>query len=62
MESRLTVLSGRVGWVEDSSKIEETSERTRGQGQECGDCGGGWRWKRVWGINGNGKNTIKVNC
>ena len=27
-----------------------------------GEMGHGWRWKMVWGgINGNGKNIIKMN-
>ena len=41
---------------------ENKREKAHGHRQQCGDCqveAGGWRWKRVWGINGNGKNTIK---
>ena len=40
--------------------IEQKGKRTHGHEQQCGDCwGGGGRG--IKGINGNGKNTIKIN-
>ena len=48
-----------------SGGIEQKIKRTHGHGQQCGDCrgeevrGSGRQYKGD--INGNGKNTIKVN-
>ena len=44
--------------------MEQKTKRTHGHGQQCGDCGDrGWVEvkKGIRGINGNGKNTIKIN-
>ena len=44
-----------VGWgVKGLSKKEK---RTRGHGQQCGDCLGEGD---IRALNGNGKNTIKM--
>ena len=37
-----------------SGVIEQNGKRTRGRGQQCGD------WEGIRGLNGNGKNTIKI--
>ena len=47
-----------MGWGQRGDRgIEQKGKRTHGHGQQCGDClhVGGLR-----GINGNGKNTIKI--
>ena len=36
---------------------EQKGKRTHGHGQQCGDCLGGGG---VRGLNGNGKNTVKI--
>ena len=40
-----------------SGGIEQKGKRTHGHGQQCGDCGG----RGISRLNGNGKNTIKIN-
>ena len=37
--------------------IEQRRKRTHGHGQQCGDC---WGQGGIRGLNGNGKNTIKI--
>ena len=37
--------------------IEQKGKRTHGHGQQCGDC---WGKGAIKGLNGNGKNIIKV--
>ena len=37
--------------------IEQKGKRTHGHGQQCGDC---WGQGGIRGLNGNGKNTIKI--
>ena len=37
--------------------IEQNGERTHGHGQQWGDC---WGEGDIRGLNGNGKNTIKI--
>ena len=37
--------------------IEQKGERTHGHGQQCGGC---WREVGIRGLNGNGKNMIKI--
>ena len=37
--------------------IEQKGKRTRGHGQQCGDC---WGERGIRGLNGNGKNVIKI--
>ena len=39
--------------------MEQKGKKTHGHGQQCGDWGGGEG--RIRGINGNGKNIIKIN-
>ena len=38
---------------------EQKGTRTQGHGQQCGDCCGGEK-VGIRGLNGNGKNTIKI--
>ena len=42
------------GWGEG---IEQKGKRTHGRGQQWGH---GWGKGRIRGLNGNGKNTIKI--
>ena len=37
--------------------IEQKGKRTHRHGQQCGDC---WGEECIRGLNGNGKNIIKV--
>ena len=37
--------------------IEQRGKRIHGHGQQCGDC---WGEGNIRGLNGNGKNTIKI--
>ena len=37
--------------------IEQKRKGTHGHGQECGDC---WRERGIKGLNGSGKNAIKI--
>ena len=54
MESRITVGGGRsLGGI----KIEQKVKGTHRHGQQCGDC---WGEGGMRGLNGNGKNTIKI--
>ena len=46
-------MGGRLG----SGESEQKGKRTRGHGQQCGDC---WGKGGTRGLNGNGKNTIKI--
>ena len=43
---------GRLG-----GGVEEKGKRTHGHRQQCGDC---WAEGVIRGLNGNGKNTIKI--
>ena len=36
---------------------EQRAKRTHGHGQQCGEC---WGEGNIRGLNGNGKNTIKI--
>ena len=36
--------------------MEQKGKRTRGHGQQCGECG---RGKGIRALNGNGKNKVK---
>ena len=38
-------------------RTQQKGKRTRGHGQQCGDCFGE---EGIRGLNGNGKNTIKT--
>ena len=53
MESRMTAGVGRLG----GGGIDKKGKRTHGHGQQCGDC---WREAVIRGLNGNGKNTVKI--
>ena len=55
MESRMTASGGqgRAG----GGGTEQKGKGTHGHGQQCGDCCSGGS---VRGLNGNGKNTIKI--
>ena len=54
MESRMTAVGeGRLG----GGGIEPKGKRTHGHGQQCGDC---WGKRSIRGLNGNGKNTVKI--
>ena len=44
------------GWL-GSGGIEPKGKRTHGHGQQCGDC---WGERNIRGLNGSGKNTIKI--
>ena len=37
--------------------IEQKGKRTHGHGQQSGDC---WGLGGIRGLNGNGKNTMKI--
>ena len=37
--------------------MSKKEKRTHGHGQQCSDC---WGEGSVRGLNGNGKNTIKI--
>ena len=37
--------------------IEQNRRRIHGHRQQCGDC---WGWEVYRGLNGNGKNIIKI--
>ena len=52
MENRLT-----GGGEVKGGGIEENGKKTHGHGQQCGDYWGKWG---IRGLNGNGKNTIKI--
>ena len=54
MESRWQLLGGGVG----GGGIERKRKRTHGHGEQCGDC---WGEGGIRGLNGNGKNIIKIN-
>ena len=54
MESRWQLLGGGVG----GGGIEQKRKRTHGHGEQCGDC---WGEGGIRGLNGNGKNIIKIN-
>ena len=41
----------------DLTKNKNKGKRTHGHGQPCGDC---WEERGIKGLNGNGKNTIKI--
>ena len=41
----------------EAGGIEQKGKRTHGCGQQCGDC---WGKGRIRGLNGSGKNTIKI--
>ena len=59
MESRLTAWGG--GW---GGEIVQNRKRTQGHSQQCGNCvreGNGIGGRGNKGINGKGKNTIKIN-
>ena len=46
------------GWRRGGSGgIEQKGKRTHGHGQQSGDC---WRVRGTKGLNGNGKNTMKI--
>ena len=49
----MLVSGGRL----EGGGIEQKGKRTHGHGQQCGDCWGGGS---IRGLNGNGKNTIKI--
>ena len=53
MKTRMTA---GVGWLEGGG-IEQKGKRTHGYGQQCGDC---WVEGGERGLNGNGKNIIKI--
>ena len=40
-----------------SGGIQQKGTRTHGHGQQCGDC---WGEGGIRGLNGNGKNIIKI--
>ena len=47
-----------VGWGGLGGRgIEQKGKRTHGHGQQCGDCR---EEEGIRGLNGNGKNTIKI--
>ena len=54
MESRMT-----AQWVDrlGVEGLSKKGKRTQGHGQQCGDC---WGEDGIRGLNGNGKNTIKI--
>ena len=48
--------SGHRRWLGDRGTGQK-GKRTHGYGQYCGDC---WGKGSIRGLNGNGKNTIKI--
>ena len=50
-------MTGSGGRRLGSGEIEQKGKKTHGHGQQCGDCRG---QGCVRGLNGNGKNTIKI--
>ena len=39
--------------------MEQKGKRTHGHGQQCSHC---WGEGSIRGLNGNGKNIIKIKC
>ena len=53
----MTASDGAGGGQLGSGGIEQKRKRTHGHVQQYGDC---WGERFVRGLNGNGKNTIKI--
>ena len=53
----MTAGGGREGRLGGRGGIKQKGKRTRGHGQQCGDCQGE---EGIKGLKGNGKNTIKI--
>ena len=65
MEATIVDYLTALGWewgVLWGGGIKKKRKWTHGHRSQCGDWEGwGWRWKESIRINGNGKNTIKIN-